>query len=119
MATQNTGSNVKVFAIIPARYASTRLPGKPLTRIAGRSMIQHVVERARQASHVARVMVATDDERIKQAVEEFGGEAILTRRDHRTGTDRVAEIAAHLEAEIYVNIQGDEPLMDPGTIDAA
>ena len=64
------------------------------------------------------MVVATDDDRIKKAVEEFGGEAILTRRDHRTGTDRVAEVAAHLEAEIYVNIQGDEPLIDPGTIDA-
>ena len=118
MATPNTDSNVKVFAVIPARYASTRLPGKPLASIAGRSMIQHVVERVRKATHVARVVVATDDDRIKKAVEEFGGEAVLSRRDHRTGTDRVAEIAAHLEAEIYVNIQGDEPLIDPGTIDA-
>ena len=113
MATQNTDSNVKVFAVIPARYASTRLPGKPLASIAGRSMIQHVVERVRKATHVARVVVATDDDRIKKAVEEFGGEAVLTRRDHRTGTDRVAEIAAHLEAEIYVDIQGDEPLDRP------
>ena len=118
MATPNTDSNVKVFAVIPARYASTRLPGKPLASIAGRSMIQHVVERVRKATHVARVVVATDDDRIKKAVEEFGGEAVLSRRDHRTGTDRVAEIAAHLEAEIYVDIQGDEPLIDPGTIDA-
>jgi 3-deoxy-manno-octulosonate cytidylyltransferase (CMP-KDO synthetase) len=110
MAKQNTGSKVKVFAVIPARYASSRLPGKPLASIAGRSMIQHVVERARGAAHVARVVVATDDDRIK--------EAVLTRHDHRTGTDRVAEIAAHLEAEIYVDIQGDEPLIDPGTIDA-
>src|SRR5580693_8583428 len=118
MDTQNTGSNVKVFAVIPARYASIRLPGKPLASIAGRPMIQHVVERTRQAARVARVVVATDDDRIKKAVEEFGGEAVLTRRDHRTGTDRVAEIAAHLEADIYVNIQGDEPLIDPVTIDA-
>ena len=81
-------------------------------------MIQHVVERVREAAHVARVVVATDDDRIKKAVEEFGGEAVLTRRDHRNGTDRVAEIAAHLEADIYVDIQGDEPLIDPGTIDA-
>ena len=106
MATQNTGSSVKVFAIIPARYASTRLPGKPLASIAGRPMIQHVVERVRGAAHVARVVVATDDDRIKKAVEEFGGEAVLTRRDHRNGTDRVAEIAAHLEAEIYVEHPG-------------
>jgi 3-deoxy-manno-octulosonate cytidylyltransferase (CMP-KDO synthetase) len=81
-------------------------------------MIQHVVERARQAPSVKRVVVATDDERIKKAVEGFGGEAVLTRNDHRTGTDRVAEVAAHLQADIYVNIQGDEPLIDPATIDA-
>src|SRR5277367_1233451 len=95
-----------VFAVIPARYASVRLPGKPLAPIAGRPMIQHVVERARQAERVSRVVVATDEERIKKAVEEFGGEAVLTRRDHANGTDRVAEVAAHFEAEIYVNIQG-------------
>jgi 3-deoxy-manno-octulosonate cytidylyltransferase (CMP-KDO synthetase) len=81
-------------------------------------MIQHVVERVRQAESVDRIVVATDDEGIKKAVEGFGGEAILTRRDHRTGTDRVAEVAAHVAAEIYVNVQGDEPLVDPGTIDA-
>ena len=118
MAKENPTSSVKVLAIIPARYASTRLPGKPLASIAGRPMVQHVVERVRQAARVARVVVATDDERVKKAVEEFGGEAVLTRRDHRSGTDRVAEIAAHLEADIYVDIQGDEPLVDPATIDA-
>lgn len=115
---QGKSNSHAIFAVIPARYASTRLPGKPLATIAGRPMIQHVVERARQAERVSRVIVATDDDRIKKAVEDFGGEAILTRRDHRSGTDRVAEVAAHLEAEIYVNIQGDEPLIDPGTIDA-
>src|ERR1700739_4202190 len=118
MDTQNTGSNMNVVAVIPARYASIRLPGKPLASIAGRPMVQHVVERVRQAARVARVVVATDDERVKKAVEEFGGDAVLPRRDHRSGTDRVAEIAAHLEADIYVDIQGDEPLIDPGTIDA-
>jgi 3-deoxy-D-manno-octulosonate cytidylyltransferase len=118
MAKENPTSSVKVLAIIPARYASTRLPGKPLASIAGRPMVQHVVDRVRQAARVARVVVATDDERVKKAVEEFGGEAVLTRRDHRSGTDRVAEIAAHLEADIYVDIQGDEPLIDPATIDA-
>jgi 3-deoxy-manno-octulosonate cytidylyltransferase (CMP-KDO synthetase) len=109
---------LKVVAIIPARYGSERLPGKPLAPIVGRPMIQHVVERTRQADRVSRVIVATDDERIKKAVEEFGGEAVLTRRDHPNGTDRIAEVAAHFEADIYVNIQGDEPLIDPGTIDA-
>src|SRR6202040_1078759 len=118
MAKQNPASSVKVLAIIPARYASTRLPGKPLASIGGRPMVQHVVERVRQAARVARVVVATDDERVKKAVEEFGGEAAPPRRAHRSGTDRVAEIAAHLEADIYVGIQGDEPLIDPATIDA-
>jgi 3-deoxy-manno-octulosonate cytidylyltransferase (CMP-KDO synthetase) len=107
-----------VLAIIPARFASLRLPGKPLASIAGKPMIQHVVERVRRAQLVKSILVATDDERIQKAVEGFGGKAILTRPDHRTGTDRVAEVATHVEAELYVNIQGDEPLIDPGTIDA-
>lgn len=107
-----------VIAIIPARYGSSRLPGKPLAPIAGRPMIQHVYERVRQAQSLTRALVATDDERIKAAVEGFGGEAVLTRSDHRTGTDRVAEVAAHIPADIYLNVQGDEPLLDPGTIDA-
>ena len=97
--------DVNVVAVIPARYGSTRLPGKPLAPIAGRPMIQHVVERVRQAQNVARVVVATDDDRIKAAVEGFGGEALLTRSDHRTGTDRVAEVAVHLRAEIYVTFK--------------
>jgi 3-deoxy-manno-octulosonate cytidylyltransferase (CMP-KDO synthetase) len=107
-----------VIAVIPARYASSRLPGKPLAPIAGRPMIQHVVERVREAQNLSRVLVATDDARIKSAVEGFGGEAVLTRADHRSGTDRVAEVAAHVPGEIYLNVQGDEPLLDPGTIDA-
>lgn len=107
-----------VLAVIPARYGSTRLPGKPLAMIAGRPMIQHVVERVKQAETVSRVVVATDDKRIEAAVAAFGGEAILTRADHRTGTDRVAEVAAHIAATIYVNVQGDEPLVDPATVDA-
>lgn len=108
----------KVLAVIPARHASSRFPGKPLTPIAGKPMIQHVVERVRRASLVSRVVVATEDARIKAAVEGFGGEAVMTRSDHRTGTDRVAEVAAHISAEIYLNVQGDEPLIDPGTVDA-
>lgn len=107
-----------VLAVIPARHASSRLPGKPLVSIAGRPMIQRVVERVRRSQLVSRVVVATDEPPIKNAVEAFGGEAILTRRDHRTGSDRVAEVAAHLAADIYVNVQGDEPLIDPGTVDA-
>jgi len=107
-----------VLAVIPARHGSSRFPGKPLTPIAGRPMIQHVVERVRQAQLLSGVIVATDEASIKSAVEAFGGEAILTRADHRTGTDRVAEVAVHRTAEIYLNVQGDEPLIDPGTIDA-
>jgi 3-deoxy-manno-octulosonate cytidylyltransferase (CMP-KDO synthetase) len=107
-----------VLAVIPARYASTRFPGKPLAPIAGRPMIQHVVERVRQAQTVTRVVVATDDERIRAAVAEFGGEAVMTRSDHRSGTDRVAEVSAHIAADVYVNVQGDEPLIAPETIDA-
>jgi len=109
---------LKVLAVIPARLASSRFPGKPLAAIAGKPMIQHVVERVRKAELVSRVIVATDDARVEAAVKSFGGEAIITRRDHSTGTDRVAEVAVHIAAQIYVNVQGDEPLIDPGTIDA-
>jgi 3-deoxy-manno-octulosonate cytidylyltransferase (CMP-KDO synthetase) len=107
-----------VLAVIPARYASARFPGKPLASIAGRPMIQYVVEGVRRARNVSRVVVATEDQRIKTAVEAFGGEAIITRPDHRTGTDRVAEVATHVSADIYVNVQGDEPLIDPRSVDA-
>ena len=107
-----------VLAVIPARFGSSRLPGKPLASIAGRPMIQHVMERVRGAQLVSSILVATDDERILKAVEAFGGKAIITRSDHRTGTDRVAEVAAHVFADVYINIQGDEPLIDPGIIDA-
>lgn len=82
-------------------------------------MIQHVFDRARQASTVTRTIIATDDERILQAVAAFGGDAVMTRADHRSGTERMAEVAMHLEADVYVNIQGDEPLIDPGSIDVA
>lgn len=109
---------MSVIAVIPARYASTRLPGKPLAPIAGKPMIQHVVERVRGAKKISRAIVATDDPRIVSAVESFGGEAILTRSDHRTGTDRVAEVAARTQGEIFINIQGDEPLIDPSVVDA-
>jgi len=111
------GTPPMVLAVIPARHASTRFPGKPLAPIAGRPMIQHVVERVRQAHTVSRIVVATDEPSIQKAVEAFGGEALLTRRDHPNGTDRVAEVAIHIQADIYVNVQGDEPLINPGTID--
>lgn len=108
-----------VVAIIPARFDSTRFPGKALADIAGRPMIEHVYRRASSASSVHGAIVATDDPRIVQAVESFGGAALLTRSDHASGTDRIAEIAAALPCRIVVNVQGDEPLIEPATIDAA
>jgi 3-deoxy-manno-octulosonate cytidylyltransferase (CMP-KDO synthetase) len=108
---------MKTAIVIPARYASTRLPGKPLLRQTGKYLIQHVYERACQARCADLVVVATDDSRIVAAVESFGGQVILTRRDHPSGTDRVAEVAEQLDAEIVVNLQGDEPLIDPASID--
>ena len=111
-------SSTKVLIVIPARYASVRFPGKPLAEIAGKPMIQHVVERVKQAQQQVRVVIATEDERILKAAKDFGAEAVMTRPDHKTGTDRVAEVAAHIPADIYINVQGDEPLIDAATIDA-
>ncbi|GAC1628593.1 MAG: 3-deoxy-manno-octulosonate cytidylyltransferase [Candidatus Acidiferrum sp.] len=108
-----------VVIVIPARYGSTRLPGKPLVTLAGKTMIEHVYQRAKAAQRASRVLVATDDERILKAVESFGGEALMTRADHRSGTERVAEIAAHQAGDVFVNVQGDEPLLDPIAVDAA
>ncbi|MRR13571.1 3-deoxy-manno-octulosonate cytidylyltransferase [bacterium] len=110
---------MKIVAIIPARYGSQRLPGKPLALIAGRPMIEHVVRRAEKATRVAEVIVATDDERIAAAVRGFGGEVEMTRADHPTGTDRLAEVAARIDTTLIVNVQGDEPLIDPRMIDQA
>src|SRR5246500_2468020 len=112
-------SSSKVVVVIPARYGSTRLPGKPLVSLNGQPMIQRVYERAKSARRVDRVIVATDDDRIVKAVQEFGGEARMTRPDHRTGTERVAEVAAHEAGDVFVNVQGDEPLLDPAAIDTA
>jgi len=108
----------RVAVVIPARYGSTRLPGKPLARIDGRPLIWYVWEKATRARTVRRVVVATDDERIASAVRGFGGEALLTSPDCASGTDRVAEAARGLSEEIVVNLQGDEPMMDPSVIDA-
>ena len=110
---------LQTVAIIPARFASTRFPGKPLADIDGRPMIEHVYRRATLASSVSRVIVATDDLRIATTVIAFGGEVKLTRADHPSGTDRLAEVAAKLDCDIVVNVQGDEPLIDPGAIDEA
>src|SRR5690242_16051512 len=109
----------RVVVIIPARYESTRLPGKPLADLHGQPMIQRVYARARQVPGVERVIVATDDERIHAAVAAFGGDAVITSRAHRTGTDRIAEVAAALEADVIVNVQGDLPLLDPSVVAAA
>jgi 3-deoxy-manno-octulosonate cytidylyltransferase (CMP-KDO synthetase) len=108
-----------IVVVIPARYGSTRLPGKPLVSLAGKPMIQRVYDRAKLAQRVNRVIVATDDDRIVKTVQEFGGEARMTRHDHRTGTERVAEVAAHEAGDIFVNVQGDEPLLDPAAVDTA
>jgi 3-deoxy-manno-octulosonate cytidylyltransferase (CMP-KDO synthetase) len=105
--------------VIPARYASTRFPGKALADIAGRPMIEHVYRRASAARNVDAVIVATDDERIADAVRKFGGDVRLTRSTHATGTDRIAEVAATIDCDLIVNLQGDEPLIEPGTIDEA
>jgi 3-deoxy-manno-octulosonate cytidylyltransferase (CMP-KDO synthetase) len=118
----STGSAVdhvspqQIVAVIPARFASTRLPGKPLAEIDGRSMIEHVYRRAAACPLVSRVIVATDDLRIATTVVGFGGNVRLTRADHRTGTDRLAEVAAGLDCDIIVNIQADEPLLDSRAI---
>jgi len=108
-----------VVIVIPARYGSVRLPGKPLVQLGGKPMVQRVYERAKLAKTASRVLVATDDERILKAVDAFGGEARMTRSEHRTGTERIAEVAAHTEGEVFVNVQGDEPLLDPASVDTA
>lgn len=108
-----------IAAIIPARYGATRLPGKPLSDIHGRPMIQHVHERVSRARGVDRVLVATDDARIVEAVRGFGGEAVLTSPAHRSGSDRVAEAARAVDARVIVGVQGDEPMIDPGAVEAA
>lgn len=108
-----------VMIVIPARYGATRFPGKSLAALQGRPIIQHVHERASRARSCSRVIVATDDERIAATARNFGAEVAMTRPDHPSGTDRVAEVAAGLEADLIVNVQGDEPLVDPAAIDAA
>ena len=109
---------MKALCIIPARYASTRLPGKPLKDICGKPMICRVYDRAKLAKSVDEVIVATDDERIFQAVEKNHGRAMMTRKDHKTGTDRLAEVAEKFsDVDVIVNVQGDEPLIEPALID--
>jgi 3-deoxy-manno-octulosonate cytidylyltransferase (CMP-KDO synthetase) len=110
----------KILGVIPARYASSRFPGKALALLDSRTMLEHVYERVSMARYLSSVVIATDDERIRDEARRFGARVQMTRPDHLSGTDRVAEVAsAFPDAELVVNIQGDEPLIDPGAIDAA
>jgi len=108
---------MKIAAVIPARYNSTRFPGKPLAEIAGEPMIRWVYERAKKSLFVNEVWVATDDERIHKIVKFFGGNSRMTSFEHQSGTDRIAEIARHMDWDLVVNVQGDEPLVEPTMID--
>lgn len=109
---------MKFACVIPARYASTRLPGKPLADIAGKPMIQRVYEQVAKAKKPALVIVATDDQRVFDKVESFGGMALMTQPNHPTGTDRLAEVASHhQDVDVIINVQGDEPLIDADVID--
>jgi 3-deoxy-manno-octulosonate cytidylyltransferase (CMP-KDO synthetase) len=108
---------MRTIIVIPARYASSRLPAKPLLRETGKYLIQHVYELALQARRASAVIVATDDERIREAVDSFGGRVAMTRVDHASGTDRIAEVAEQSDAELIINLQGDEPQFDPAALD--
>ena len=110
---------MRTIAVIPARFQSKRLPGKPLADIHGKTLIEHVYRRASQATRVTRVLVATDDERIFDAVTDFGGEAVMTSAEHSSGSDRIAEAIAGIDVDLVVNVQGDEPLIAPQAIDEA
>jgi 3-deoxy-manno-octulosonate cytidylyltransferase (CMP-KDO synthetase) len=109
----------KILGVIPARFASTRFPGKVLAQIAAKTMLEHVYERASLSTYLTSVIIATDDDRIRTVARSFGARVRMTRSDHLSGTDRAAEVASAEDAEIFVNIQGDEPLISPDAIDAA
>lgn len=109
---------MKVLAVIPARYGSERLRGKPLLKLCGKPMIQHVYERTIKAKNIDEVIVATDDKRILDTVLNFNGKAIMTSTEHKTGTDRIAEVALKSDADIIINVQGDEPLIDPKLLES-
>ena len=108
---------MRTAIVIPARYASTRLPAKALLRETGKYLVEHVYEQARRVRGVDAVIVATDDGRIVSAVESFGGNAVMTRKDHPSGSDRVAEVARSLDVDVVINLQGDEPLINPATLE--
>ena len=116
---KNAQNNNKIVGVIPARYGSSRFPGKVLADISGKSMIQRVYERASLSKTLSELVVAVDDPRVLEKVEEFGGKAILTGAEHQSGTDRIAEVVEKVPADIVVNIQGDQPLLDPNMIDEA
>jgi len=109
----------RILGVVPSRFTSTRFPGKALARVAGRTILEHVFVQSSKARCLNGLIIATDDERIRDEAERFGAPVRMTRADHPSGTDRVAEVAASEEAEIVVNIQGDEPLIEPAAIDAA
>ncbi len=108
---------MKTIAVIPARYASTRFPGKLLAKETGKYLIQHVYEQVSRAGNIESVLIATDDRRIGEACDEFGAKWCMTRADHPSGTDRIAETAAGLEADIIINVQGDEPEIEPANLE--
>ncbi len=110
---------MRTLAVIPARFESKRLPGKPLADIHGKTLVEHVYDRASEATRVDRVLVATDDARVFKAVTAFGGDVVMTSSHHPSGSDRIAEAVAELDVELVVNVQGDEPLIAPRAIDAA
>jgi len=114
---EDSKTNLKIIGVIPARYSSTRFPGKVLTPICGKPMVQWVHERALKATKLSDLFIATDDEHVKAKVLEFGGKVIMTSSKHASGTDRVAEAVAEIDANVVVNIQGDEPLITPEAID--
>lgn len=116
MGGKTPNAPLAVVVVIPTRYGSTRLPGKPLAEIMGKPMVQHVYERALQVPQVHAVLVATDDARVADAVKAFGGRCVMTSPDHPSGTDRLAEVMAQVEADIYINLQGDEPMVRPEDI---
>ena len=108
---------MSIVAVIPARYESSRFPGKPLAKATGKYLIQHVYEGVRSCRQIERVIIATDDERIKRAAGEFSAECVMTSPEHASGTDRIAEVAAGLSAEIIINVQGDEPEVEPTALE--
>ena len=115
----NLQTGAKVVAVIPARFASTRFPGKMIEPLAGKPLVVHTYQRALSASSIEHVLIATDDSRVVNALKPYDIDVRMTRSDHLSGTDRIAEVAEILDADIVVNVQGDEPLIDPAAIDAA